>query len=112
MADELEATKTPGFKVGESKTLDEYHKLGEWDLFFFLSFDFLSSRPRYFNPFLFYDFFARKGMENVICYVSSRRSLPMNLYSVDRLCRKLVSESQLGFWGRYLQFAGCPSISL
>ena len=29
MADELQAEQTPGFKVGEKKTLDEYHKMGE-----------------------------------------------------------------------------------
>jgi len=29
MADDLEASKTPGFKVGDKKTLDEYQKLGE-----------------------------------------------------------------------------------
>lgn len=28
MADELHAEQTPGFKVGEKKTLDEYHQLG------------------------------------------------------------------------------------
>jgi len=27
MADDLQAEQTPGFKVGEKKTLDEYHKL-------------------------------------------------------------------------------------
>jgi len=27
MADDLQAERTPGFKVGEKKTLDEYHKL-------------------------------------------------------------------------------------
>jgi hypothetical protein len=31
MADELQAEATPGFKVGEKKTLEEYHKLGESD---------------------------------------------------------------------------------
>ncbi len=30
MADEIHADKTPGFKVGEKKTLEEYHKLGEF----------------------------------------------------------------------------------
>jgi hypothetical protein len=29
MADEVAADRTPGFKVGEKKTLDEYHKLGK-----------------------------------------------------------------------------------
>jgi hypothetical protein len=29
MADDLQADQTPGFKVGEKKTLDEYHKLGK-----------------------------------------------------------------------------------
>jgi hypothetical protein len=29
MADDLAADKTPGFKVGEKKTIDEYQKLGE-----------------------------------------------------------------------------------
>ncbi len=29
MADDLQAEQTPGFKVGEKKTLDEYHKLGK-----------------------------------------------------------------------------------
>lgn len=29
MEDDVSADKTPGFKVGEKKTLDEYHKLGE-----------------------------------------------------------------------------------
>jgi hypothetical protein len=29
MADDLAAEKTPGFKVGEKKTLDEYPKLGK-----------------------------------------------------------------------------------
>jgi len=29
MADEVSADRTPGFKVGEKKTLDEYHKLGK-----------------------------------------------------------------------------------
>jgi hypothetical protein len=29
MADELHADQTPGFKVGEKKTIDEYQKLGE-----------------------------------------------------------------------------------
>jgi hypothetical protein len=29
MADDLKAEQTPGFKVGEKKTIDEYHKLGE-----------------------------------------------------------------------------------
>lgn len=28
MADDLIVEKTPGFKVGEKKTLDEYQKLG------------------------------------------------------------------------------------
>ena len=30
MADELQAEQTPGFKVGEKKTLDEYNKLGKF----------------------------------------------------------------------------------
>lgn len=29
MADDVAADKTPGFKVGEKKTLDEYHTLGK-----------------------------------------------------------------------------------
>jgi hypothetical protein len=29
MADDLNVDKTPGFKVGEKKTLDEYQKLGK-----------------------------------------------------------------------------------
>jgi hypothetical protein len=29
MSDDVAAVQTPGFKVGEKKTLDEYHKLGE-----------------------------------------------------------------------------------
>jgi len=29
MSDDISAEHTPGFKVGEKKTLDEYHKLGE-----------------------------------------------------------------------------------
>ena len=29
MADELSADKTPGFKVGEKKTIDEYQQLGK-----------------------------------------------------------------------------------
>lgn len=29
MADDLNAEKTPGFKVGEKKTVDEYQKLGK-----------------------------------------------------------------------------------
>jgi hypothetical protein len=29
MADELSAEQTPGFKVGEKKTIDEYQKLGK-----------------------------------------------------------------------------------
>lgn len=29
MADEAAADRTPGFKVGEKKTLDEYHNLGK-----------------------------------------------------------------------------------
>jgi hypothetical protein len=29
MADDLQAEQTPGFKVGEKKTLDEYQKLGK-----------------------------------------------------------------------------------
>ena len=29
MADELSAETTPGFKVGEKKTIDEYQKLGK-----------------------------------------------------------------------------------
>lgn len=28
MADDLNVDKTPGFKVGEKKTIDEYQKLG------------------------------------------------------------------------------------
>ena len=28
MADDLHAEQTPGFKVGEKKTMDEYHQLG------------------------------------------------------------------------------------
>lgn len=28
MADDLRAEQTPGFRVGEKKTLDEYNKLG------------------------------------------------------------------------------------
>lgn len=28
MADQLEAEQTPGFKVGEKKTMEEYQKLG------------------------------------------------------------------------------------
>jgi len=31
MADDLKADQTPGFKVGEKKTLDEYHKLDQED---------------------------------------------------------------------------------
>ena len=30
MSDDVAAEQTPGFKVGEKKTLDEYHKLGEF----------------------------------------------------------------------------------
>ena len=30
MAEDLSADKTPGFKVGEKKTIDEYQKLGEF----------------------------------------------------------------------------------
>lgn len=30
MADEVQADRTPGFKVGEKKTLEDYHKLGEF----------------------------------------------------------------------------------
>jgi len=30
MADEASAERTPGFKVGEKKTLDEYQKLGKF----------------------------------------------------------------------------------
>jgi hypothetical protein len=29
MAEDLSAERTPGFKVGEKKTIDEYQKLGE-----------------------------------------------------------------------------------
>lgn len=29
MADHLEAEQTPGFKVGEKKTMEEYQKLGK-----------------------------------------------------------------------------------
>ena len=29
MADDLHAEQTPGFKVGEKKTIDEYQKLGK-----------------------------------------------------------------------------------
>jgi hypothetical protein len=29
MADELNVDRTPGFKVGEKKTIDEYQKLGK-----------------------------------------------------------------------------------
>lgn len=29
MADDLQAEQTPGFKVGEKKTMDEYNKLGK-----------------------------------------------------------------------------------
>ncbi len=32
MSDDVAAEQTPGFKVGEKKTLDEYHKLGEFHL--------------------------------------------------------------------------------
>jgi hypothetical protein len=32
MADDLSAEQTPGFKVGEKKTIDEYQKLGKIDL--------------------------------------------------------------------------------
>jgi hypothetical protein len=28
--DDLAATQTEGFKVGEKKTIDEYNQLGEW----------------------------------------------------------------------------------
>ena len=30
MAEELNVDRTPGFKVGEKKTIDEYQKLGEY----------------------------------------------------------------------------------
>jgi len=29
--DDLQASTTEGFKVGEKKTVEEYAKLGEWD---------------------------------------------------------------------------------
>jgi len=31
MSEDISADKTPGFKVGEKKTLDEYHKLDQED---------------------------------------------------------------------------------
>jgi len=31
MSDDVAAEQTPGFKVGEKKTLDEYHKLDQED---------------------------------------------------------------------------------
>jgi len=31
MADDLQAEGTPGFKVGEKKTMEEYQKLGRFD---------------------------------------------------------------------------------
>ena len=35
MADELNVDKTPGFKVGEKKTIDEYQKLGMPSIWFY-----------------------------------------------------------------------------
>lgn len=32
MADDIHAEQTPGFKVGEKKTMDEYHQLGMYYL--------------------------------------------------------------------------------